>query len=114
MSKIVCLKTFPDYLEADMAKSLLEANGIKASVSADDAGGMRPDLAFTSGGVRLFVLDENADKSLELLASESPCMSDSSNPDGSADSDIVCYHCGILLPEQLAKCPSCAGDLDWS
>lgn len=67
MSNLVCVKTFPDHLEADLAKQLLEANGITASVSADDAGGMRPDLAFTSGGVKLFVLDQNADKALELL-----------------------------------------------
>ena len=67
MSNLVCVKTFADRLQADMAKSLLEANGITASVSADDMGGMRPDLAFTSGGVKLFVLDDNADKALALL-----------------------------------------------
>jgi hypothetical protein len=67
MSNLVCVKTFADHLQADMAKQLLEANGITASVSADDMGGMRPDLAFTSGGVKLFVLDDNADKALALL-----------------------------------------------
>ena len=67
MSNLVCVKTFADRLQADMARSLLEANGITASVSADDMGGMRPDLAFTSGGVKLFVLDDNADKALALL-----------------------------------------------
>ncbi len=64
MSNLVCVKTFADRLQADMARSLLEANGIIAS---DEMGGMRPDLAFTSGGVRLFVFDENADKALELM-----------------------------------------------
>lgn len=67
MSNLVCVKTFADRLQADMARSLLEANGITASVSADDMGGMRPDLAFTSGGVKLFVLDDNAAKALALL-----------------------------------------------
>ena len=67
MSNLVCVKTFADRLQADMARSLLESNGITASVSADDMGGMRPDLAFTSGGVKLFVLDDNADKALEIL-----------------------------------------------
>jgi len=67
MSSLVCVKTFADRLQADMARLLLEANGITASVSADDMGGMRPDLAFTSGGVKLFVLDDNADKALALL-----------------------------------------------
>ena len=50
-----------------MAKALLEDNGIRASVTADDAGGMRPDLAFTTGGVKLFVLSDNAEKALALL-----------------------------------------------
>ena len=70
MSNLVCVKTFADRLQADMARSLLEANGITASVSADDMGGMRPDLAFTSGGVKLFVLDDNADKALTLLGED--------------------------------------------
>ncbi len=67
MSNLVCVKTFADRLQADMVKQLLEANRIIASVSADDMGGMRPDLAFTSGGVKLFVLDDNADKALAVL-----------------------------------------------
>ncbi len=67
MSNLVCVKTFADRLQADMTRSSLEANGITASVSANDRGGMRPDLAFTSGGVKLFVIDENAAKALEVL-----------------------------------------------
>ncbi len=70
MSELICLKTFANRLEAELAKSVLESNAIKASVSADDAGGMRPDLGFTSGGVKLFVLDENAERALELLETE--------------------------------------------
>jgi hypothetical protein len=46
---------------------MLEANGIKASISADDGGGWRPELGFTSGGVKLFVLEDNTDVAIELL-----------------------------------------------
>ena len=67
MSKLVCIKTFANRAEAGMAKSMLEANGIKASVSADDAGGMRPELGFTSGGVKLLVLEDNVDSAVEFL-----------------------------------------------
>ena len=70
MSELICVKTFANRLEAELAKSVLESNAIKSSVSADDAGGMRPDLGFTSGGVKLFVLDENAERALELLETE--------------------------------------------
>ena len=62
---------FASRIEAEMAKSILDANGIKASVSADDAGGMRPELGFTSGGAKLFVLEENADFAAKLLDADS-------------------------------------------
>ena len=32
-----------------------------------DPDGMRPDLGFTSGGVKLFVLEDNADAAVKLL-----------------------------------------------
>ena len=67
MSRLVCIKTFANRVEAGMAKSMLEANGIKASVSADDAGGWRPDLGFTTGGIKLFILEDNADVAVKLL-----------------------------------------------
>ena len=114
MSELVCVETFPDRLEAEMAKTLLEANGINAAFSADDAGGMRPDLGFTSGGVKLFVLDENVERAVELLTSISPRESESRQPVGAVETAIFCYHCGAVLPEQLAKCPVCARELDWS
>ena len=66
MSKLVCIKTFPNRTEAEFAKSVLEENGIKASVSVDDVGGMYPPLA-PGRGAKLFVLDENAQKALDLL-----------------------------------------------
>ena len=70
MSNLVCLTTFETREQADMAKAMLESNGIKASVSADDAGGARPHLAFTSGGVQLFVLDKNLEKATAILQVE--------------------------------------------
>ena len=67
MSDLMCVKTFGSRLEADLAKGVLAANGIEALVCADDAGGMRPDLAFTSGGVRLVVAGEDAKDALRVL-----------------------------------------------
>ncbi len=70
MSEVVVVKTFPNRMEADLAKSVLEGNGIRASVSADDAGGMLPHIGFTTGGVKLFVIDDNAERALELLQTD--------------------------------------------
>lgn len=49
------VRTFGNRIEAEMAKSLLEANGIPSYVSADDAGGIRPPPFSFSPGVRLIV-----------------------------------------------------------
>ncbi len=67
MASLVCVKTFANREIAGMAKSMLEANGIKAAVSADDAGGMRPEIGFTSGGVKLLVLEDNVAAAAKLL-----------------------------------------------
>lgn len=64
MSETVCIKTYPNRMEADWARSFLEANGIKAMIAADDAGGMYPNFG---GGAGLFVLEEHADAARTLL-----------------------------------------------
>jgi hypothetical protein len=50
MSQTVCIGTYGSRQEAEFASSLLAECGIEAMVSADDCGGVRPELAFTSGG----------------------------------------------------------------
>jgi len=52
--KIKLLKTFSSRIEAELAKSFLESNGIKSMISADDAGEMYP-AASIYWGVKLFV-----------------------------------------------------------
>lgn len=67
MSTTICLKTYASRDEAEFDRAILEGAGIRAMVSADDCGGMRPHLAFTSGGVKLLVLSENLERAAELL-----------------------------------------------
>ena len=64
MSEAICIKTYPNRMEADLAKSFLDSNGIHAMIAADDAGGMFPNFG---GGVGLFVLEEHADEARLLL-----------------------------------------------
>jgi len=59
--------TFATRLEAEFAQGLLESHGIKAMVAVDDCGGMRSHLAFTGGGAKLFVLDDEAQRALAIL-----------------------------------------------
>ena len=60
------IKVFRNRLEAETAKSLLESHGIGAMVSADDCGGLRPDLSLASG-VRLVVGEEQVARALAIL-----------------------------------------------
>ncbi len=50
-----------------MDKGLLETNGIAAFITADEAGGMRPDLMMATGGAWLLVDKSDVEKALKLL-----------------------------------------------
>ena len=67
MPDFVCVKTCLSKPEAEVAKTVLEANGIEVMTSTDDCGGMRPHLAFATGGIRLMVKQQDAQKALEIL-----------------------------------------------
>lgn len=103
-----------------MVKSTLEANGINASVSADDAGGARPDVGFASGGAKLFVLDVNAERALKLLACEEGPVSHAATVGNSADKEVIveCEECGkptSFHAERRGKietCPYCHAYVD--
>jgi len=65
-SNTVCIQTYSTIAEAEMAKGILESNGIHAMVSADNIGGLIASLDLT-GGVKLLVLEEFAKRANEIL-----------------------------------------------
>ena len=66
----VTLHIFPSEIEANIVKSMLDAEGIFSAVFKDDAGGMHPHLQSTRG-VKLKVRDsEFKDAQAILVASE--------------------------------------------
>ena len=67
MPDLVCIKTCNNRMEAELDKSFLDSQGIQSMISADDAGGLRPDLLWATGGVRLLVKQEDAERALEML-----------------------------------------------
>lgn len=68
MKDFVVVKSFNTRLEAQIAKSFLEVNGVKVFVTADDEGGANPfPMAVTSSGAKLYVTKKDAKKALELL-----------------------------------------------
>jgi hypothetical protein len=65
MSDSISIKSCASREEAEMLKSLLESNGIRAMVAADDYAGLP---LMVSGGVQLQVLEEDADRAREIIA----------------------------------------------
>lgn len=60
------LRLFNTHIEADLAKSALEAAGIETAVAADDAEQMHPHMDW-SRGVAVFVRAEDAERAAEIL-----------------------------------------------
>ena len=63
---IVVVRTFINEFEAERAKGILEAEGIKSGVSSDDIGGMGPPQQLIEG-IKLLVLEEDAERAKEIL-----------------------------------------------
>jgi len=63
------IQSYPSRIEANIVKGLLESNGIKAHISADDAGGAYPFLLSPSVGVLLQVERKDRDRAKIILKS---------------------------------------------
>jgi len=57
--------TFSNRIHAEIAQGALRSAGIHSLISADDAGGIRPDLG--RRGVRLMVRSEDAEEAATLI-----------------------------------------------
>jgi hypothetical protein len=67
--ELVVLRTFLNDIDAQLAKTALEAAEIESMIRADDAGGMRPHL-WVGSGVELVVRAEDAERANEVLGDE--------------------------------------------
>lgn len=71
MSDLVTIGNYFDRISAELAKGILDVDGIESYISADDAGGMRPSLLTGAGGAGLVVRAEDAVRATELLQASS-------------------------------------------
>ncbi|MBK9242278.1 MAG: DUF2007 domain-containing protein [Acidobacteria bacterium] len=62
---LVVVRTFLTNVDAELARSVLEAAEIESLIQADDCGGVRPHLWM--GGVELLVAAEDAARADEVL-----------------------------------------------
>jgi hypothetical protein len=66
---LVVVATFSNRIEAEAARTALEAAGIEAFVRSDDAGGVQPGL-WRSNPVELIVREEDAEQAHDILERE--------------------------------------------
>ena len=62
----IVVRIFNNELDAGLAQQLLHDAGVEAFAFKDDAGGMEPHLQLT-GGVRLVVSRDNAERAQQIL-----------------------------------------------
>jgi hypothetical protein len=72
-SDLTVLRTFLHAMDAELARSALEAAGISAIVRSDDCGGMRPHMQL-GGGVDLLVLAEDAAEANAILDADQSAL----------------------------------------
>lgn len=65
-AQLTVVRTFLNRIEAELAKSALEAASIESTVSADEAGGLYPSM-WVSTGVKLLVRPEDVDRAEDVL-----------------------------------------------
>ena len=66
-TELVVVRTFATTIDAELAKSALDAAGINSFIQADDCGGMRPHLLLVWQGARLLVRAEDAKRAATIL-----------------------------------------------
>jgi len=65
--ELVVVHTFESAIEADVAKSALDAAGIESMVRSDSAGGMRPHIAWAGAGFQVLVREGDVAAAREVL-----------------------------------------------
>lgn len=67
---LVVVRTFANRIEAELARSALEAADIESTIVDDDAGGTQPELWLR--GVTLLVREDDVDRAAEILDASNP------------------------------------------
>jgi hypothetical protein len=79
---MICLKTFANVFEAEVAARTLEAHGLAVRLSSDDGGRMIPS---GFGGVQLFVEDADAERAVAILTAPEAGAAASTDQDVSVE-----------------------------
>ena len=91
-------------LEAEIAKGVLEKNGIEVFVVRDDCGGMEPQLQITEG-IKVLVPSAQLQEASDLLKNMNG--PETSGKQAQEETTWKCDQCGELLESQFTDCWNC-------
>jgi hypothetical protein len=101
--RLVTVGTFTLAYEAELARNLLEAEGIRAAVSGDLTGTLLP-----TGEIQLQVPADDAPRATGILAAQAAATSLDEDWEDKAEAGVwTCSICGEPVAEGSAVCHSC-------
>jgi hypothetical protein len=106
--RFVTIASFAFPPEAQMAKNLLESEGIPAILSGEMTATTLTGVLGQAGEVHLQVRDQDAGRAVSLLASVSAQASLDEDWETQAEAGLcVCSVCGMAVPRTESACPAC-------
>jgi Putative prokaryotic signal transducing protein len=86
---LIVLRSFPNALDAHLAKAQLAAEGIEALLHDEHTVALNWLYSDAIGGIKLLVLAEH-------VAAARACLNETGNEpnNGEADPEMICNHCG--------------------
>jgi hypothetical protein len=100
--RLVTVGTFTLAYEAELARNLLEAEGIQAVVAADIAGALLP-----TGEIRLQVPADEAGRATGILAAQAAAALDEDWEEQAEAGVWTCSVCGEPVAEGITVCHAC-------
>jgi hypothetical protein len=106
---LVTVANYETAVQADLAKTLLQQNGITSVLADAETATVQPYFRFISGGVSLQVAEPDAAKAVEILRAYEASVRDAGGDEALVEdeADTACIACGAAIPEYLDRCPAC-------
>jgi hypothetical protein len=106
--KLVFVAAFAMPVEAQLARGLLEADGIKAFLTGGGSVNVFSGVQGLGGQIRLQVAEGDADRAAEILAPHFDRATDDGDAESGDDAALwLCPLCGDAVSEDLDFCPAC-------
>jgi uncharacterized paraquat-inducible protein A len=105
--KLITVRTFQTLTEAEMARMLLESEGLRVFLLDTGIVNFNWFLGNAVGYIKLQVPESEAQRAVELLERIQESGSHSSDDDNQGADEKVCLACGAAMSEEQTKCPAC-------